>query len=152
MIKNIFDKEVSEELFSRINAIQQTQKPLWGKMSADQMFAHCSVAYTMAYEPEKFKKPNFLMKGLMKLMIKNLVVSEKPYKKNGHTAPDFLITESKDFEKEKAKLIENISKTQQLGFKHFDGKESLSFGKLTGQEWNNMFYKHIDHHLTQFGV
>ena len=33
-----------------------------------------------------------------------------------------------------------------------DGKESFSFGKLKAQEWNNMFAKHLNHHLEQFGV
>ncbi|MCJ8164098.1 hypothetical protein MKJ04_04535 [Pontibacter sp. E15-1] len=31
-------------------------------------------------------------------------------------------------------------------------QESHSFGRLSSQEWNNMFYKHLDHHLSQFGV
>ena len=43
-------------------------------------------------------------------------------------------------------------KTQELGEAHFEGKESHSFGPLNKTEWNNMFYKHADHHLTQFGV
>ena len=34
----------------------------------------------------------------------------------------------------------------------YEGKESASFGVLTAQEWSNQFYKHMDHHLTQFGV
>ncbi len=51
------------------------------------------------------------------------------------TSPDFKITHSKDFE------AEHLVKT-----------ESLSFRMLTKNEWNNMFYKHLDHYLTQFGV
>jgi hypothetical protein len=45
-----------------------------------------------------------------------------------------------------------MNKTQNLGENHFDGKESHSFGKLLKGEWNNLFYKHLDHHLRQFGV
>ena len=45
-----------------------------------------------------------------------------------------------------------IVKTQFLGASHFEGKESHSFGNLTSSEWNNMFYKHLNHHLEQFGV
>ena len=45
-----------------------------------------------------------------------------------------------------------ITKTQELGEQYFDGKESHSFGNLTSNEWNNLFYKHLEHHLTQFGV
>jgi hypothetical protein len=78
--------------------------------------------------------------------------NEKPYKKNSQTAPEFLVKADKDFNKEKQRLINYINKTQQLGENYFEGKESHSFGKLTSVEWNNMFYKHLDHHLTQFGV
>lgn len=63
-----------------------------------------------------------------------------------------MITDQKDFEKEKSKLIGYIKQTQEEGADSFDGKESHSFGVLNKAEWNNMFYKHLDHHLTQFGV
>ena len=62
------------------------------------------------------------------------------------------MTETKDFETEKERLVVFLRNTQQLGEDYFDGKESHSFGKLSKEEWNNMFYKHIDHHLSQFGV
>jgi hypothetical protein len=45
-----------------------------------------------------------------------------------------------------------MKKTQGLGEAHFDGKDSHSFGNLSKSQWNTMFYKHLDHHLTQFGV
>ena len=63
-----------------------------------------------------------------------------------------IIKETKDFEVEKQRLINYIVKTQQLGENYFDNKESHSFGKLSKIEWNNMFYKHLNHHLTQFGA
>jgi hypothetical protein len=88
----------------------------------------------------------------MKTFVKNLVVNEKPYRKNLRTAPAFLITDRREFQYEKDRLIEFIKRTQELGANHFEDKENLSFGKLTSQEWNNMFYKHLDHHLSQFGV
>jgi hypothetical protein len=34
---------------------------------------------------------------------------------------------------------------------HFDGMESLSSGRLTIQQWNTLFAKHLEHHLGQFG-
>ena len=80
------------------------------------------------------------------------MVNGIPYKKNIQTAPEFIIKDSKNFDLEKNRLIDYLIKTQQLGGDYFDGKESNSFGKLTKQEWNNLFYKHLDHHLTQFGV
>ncbi len=68
------------------------------------------------------------------------------------SAPQFIITDQKEFNTEKNRLINFILKTQELGDTYFEGKESLSFGNLTSKEWNNMFAKHLDHHFGQFGV
>ena len=150
-LPNIFNKEVSEDMISRINKLTNSTQPLWGKMPVTKMLAHCCVSYEYVYE-NKFKKPNGFMKALLKLFVKNNVVNETPYKKNGSTGPDFIISDERDFEKEKQRLIGYIRKTQELGGNYFEGKESHSFGKLTQEEWNNMFQKHLDHHLKQFGV
>ena len=69
-----------------------------------------------------------------------------------NVAYDIVITDERDFEKEKALFIENVKKTQELGASHFEGKKSPSFGKLTSAEWSNQFYKHMDHHFRQFGI
>ena len=150
-MKNIFEKNISNEVIERINRLTPESKPQWGKMSADQMLAHCNVTYEFVFD-NKHKKPSGFKKLMLKTFVKNAVVSEKPYKKNGPTAPEFLIKNEKNFETEKNRLIVYITKTQELGDNYFDNKESHSFGKLTKTEWSNMFYKHLDHHLNQFGV
>ncbi|WP_316797015.1 DUF1569 domain-containing protein [Pedobacter agri] len=150
-MKNIFQSAVTSEVIERINKLNPATPQLWGKMNVSQMLAHCNVSYELVYD-DKHPKPNALMKLIMKAFIKKIVVSEKPYKRNSQTAPSFIITDEKEFEKEKSRLIEFLNRTKELGENYFDGKESHSFGKLTKTEWNNMFYKHLDHHLSQFGV
>jgi len=150
-MKNIFTKEVTDEIIGRINNLTTETQPKWGKMNVAQMMAHCSVSYETVFT-DKHLKPNAVAKFFIKLFVKNQVVSEKPYPKNGRTAPYFLVTDERNFENEKNQLISYIQKTQELGETHFDGKESHSFGKLNKEEWNNLFYKHIIHHLNQFGV
>ncbi len=150
-LPDIFSKNVSDEVIQRINNLSATAQPKWGKMSVGQMMAHCNVTYEMVYE-NKHPAPKGFMKLMLKLLVKNLVVSEKPYKHNSRTAPAFLITSEKDFNAEKSRLINYITKTQQQGGDSFNNKSSLSFGPLSTTEWNNMFYKHLNHHLTQFGV
>ena len=150
-MKNIFSLEVTDEVISRIESLTPETKPSWGKMSVSQMLAHCNVTYKMAFSKSK-KRPKFLTRLVLKFVVRPMVVSEKPFSKNGKTAPQFLVTDDKNFDEEKSKLIENIRKVQELGSDYFDGKESITLGKLKSQEWNNMFYKHLDHHLTQFGV
>ncbi|MES2725647.1 MAG: DUF1569 domain-containing protein [Bacteroidota bacterium] len=150
-MKNVFNPNDSAELISRIEKLNANTKANWGKMSVAQMLAHCNVTYELIYD-NKHPKPNAFKKFILKAFIKNLVVSEKPYKKSSPTATEFVIKDEKNFEEEKSRLTNHIKKTQELGEAYFDNKESHSFGPLTKTEWNNMFYKHLDHHLTQFGV
>lgn len=150
-LPNIFSNDVSTQLIQRINHLTPGTQPAWGKMSVAQMLAHCNVTYEMIYD-NIHKPPNAFMKFILKALIKNKVVSETSYKHNSQTAPPFIMKETKDFEAEKNRLINYITKTQQLGTSYFNNKESHSFGPLTTTEWNNMLYKHLDHHLVQFGV
>ena len=150
-MKNIFDPTVTQELIDRINQLKPESPALWGKMTVDQMLAHCCVAYEMAFT-NKHPKPNAFMRILLKAFVKNGVVNEVPYKRNIRTAPQFIISDRKNFDEEKDRLIKYLEHTLSLGRDHFEGKESISFGKMTSTEWNNQFYKHLDHHLTQFGV
>ena len=149
-MKNIFCTEDCSELTNRINQLTPDSKALWGKMNVAQMLAHCNVAYEMAYE-NIHPKPNAFIRLILKLLVKNSVV-EKPYPKNSHTAPQFIIKDDRDFDIERYRLIVYLNKTHELGESNFEGKESLSFGKLSAVEWNNMFVKHLDHYLNQFGV
>lgn len=150
-MKNIFDKTVIDKVIERINELNSNSEPKWGKMSVGQMLAHCCVTYEFIYD-NKYPKPKGFKKWMLKTFVKKIVTNEKPYKRNGRTAPEFLITSEKEFNTEKDRLTSYILKTQELGTDYFHQKESHSFGKLNSNEWNNMFYKHLDHHLNQFGV
>ena len=151
-MKNVFDLNTTEEIVNRINKLSPTSQALWGKMTVAQMLAHCNVIYELVYEEDKHKKPNAFMRFIMKTFVKKVVVGDAQFKQSLRTAPMFIIKDDKNFESEKERLIGHISKTQSLGGAHFDQKESHSFGVLSLHEWNNMFYKHLDHHLNQFSV
>ncbi len=151
ILPNIFTKAISDNIINRINQLTPGTQAIWGKMNVAQMLAHCNVTYEMVYE-DKHPKPNFFMKLILKAFVKKVVTDDAPYKHSLKTAPAFIIQDERAFEIEKNRLINYINKTQQLGEVSFDNKVSHSFGKLTKVEWNNMFYKHLDHHLSQFGV
>ncbi len=151
-MQNVFNAKDAQIYIDRINRLSPDSQRKWGKMTVDQMLAHCNVTYEMVFEPAKHKKAGFIAKMIMRKFVKPKVVNEMPYKQNLPTGPMFRIESTKDFNAEKKRLIGFIQKTQQLGADAFDGKESHSFGKLTAQEWNNMFAKHLNHHLEQFGV
>jgi hypothetical protein len=150
-LPSIYSEEICASIIARIEQLNPSTPALWGKMDVAQMLAHCNVTYEMLYE-DKHKRPNALVRFLLRLLVKPTVTNEKSYKKNTQTAPAFLIADKKQFEAEKTRLIAYILRTQQLGASHFEGLASNSFGSLTSKEWNNLFYKHLDHHLSQFSV
>lgn len=138
-------------LIERLNSLTPSTQPVWGKMDVARMLAHVNVSYEMAYE-NIHPKPNIVARFLLRTFVKSTIVGDKPYKKDSPTAPAFKIVEARDFEREKQRLVDHLQKTQGLGASYFEGKESLSLGALTAKEWDTMFYKHIDHHFSQFGV
>ena len=151
-MQNVFDAKDAQEYINRINNLTPETPRKWGKMSVDQVLAHLNVAYDLTFTPEKFPKPSFIAKFLLSRFVKPKITNEIPYKQSLPTSPAFIIADERNFEEEKAKLIGNIQRVQQLGREAFEGKENINFGKMTAQCWNNMFAKHLNHHLDQFGV
>lgn len=150
-LPNIFTKDVTDGIIDRLHKLTPETKALWGKMQVAQMLAHCNVTYEMIFE-DTHAQPNAFLKFILKTLVKKKVVSDTPFEHNSRTAPQFIIQDTKDFIIEKERLIGYIQKVQTLGESYFNNKESHSFGPLSTLEWNNMFYKHLHHHLTQFGV
>ncbi len=148
---NYFSASETEKIIYRINQLTAGTPAKWGKMNVAQMLAHCCVSYEMVYT-DKHKAPPAFVKFMLKLMVKKTVVGNAPYKKNSGTAPAFLIKDSKEFETEKARLIGFINQSLKDGKAFFTNKESHSFGVLSMDEWSTLFHKHLDHHLSQFGV
>lgn len=68
------------------------------------------------------------------------------------TIPDILITSQKDFETEKENLKEKLIIFQKKGPTACTERPHPFFGKLTPEQWGKGIYKHLDHHLQQFGV
>jgi hypothetical protein len=148
---SVYESDVLDSIFERLDKLSATTVPQWGKMNAGQMLAHLNISYDITYGKMTVKN-NFLMKMMLKIFVKPTVVGDKPYQKNSRTAPYFIIANDRDFEVEKSKLVAYMKQMQKEGATKFEGKESPSFGAMTAQEWSNQYYKHLEHHFTQFGI
>lgn len=148
---NIYNPSEAEKIISRLDQLSPITQRRWGKMNVSQMLAHCCVSYEQAFG-ENTLAPNMMMRIIMKTFFKGTMTNEVPYKPNLPTAPAFVIVDQRDFQKERNRLSGYIRKMAALGESYFDGKHQLTLGKLNAKEWNNLMYKHIDHHLRQFGV
>ena len=95
-MKNVFNETDAAAIIGRINNLTPETHPIWGTMNVAQMLAHCNVTYEMAFE-DKHAKPNPVIKFILKLLVKPTVVNEIPYKRNGKTAPAFIIKDTRKY-------------------------------------------------------
>ncbi len=137
-------------LIERIDRLTADSKPLWGKMNAAQMLLHCQKPLDVAEGTLPLKQG--LIGFLFGKMAKNDFLKRSEFKKNLPTAPSFKIVSETDFGSEKEILIKQIIKFREEGPSAIKNKKHPFFGEMTDEEWGVLGYKHLDHHLRQFGV
>jgi len=151
-MKNLFDATVANQVKARLAQLEPQSERRWGKMTAAQMLAHCSASMQWAVGevvPEKGALPVRLMGRLIKPMVFR---NEEPFRKNSPTAPSLVVTGERDLDKERDRLAGLIDKFAAGGAAGCTKNPHSFFGKLTPEEWAILTYKHLDHHLRQFGV
>ena len=147
-VKNLFDASVKHEMIERINKLTQDSKAVWGKMNVAQMLAHVQKPIEIALGTHQ-PKGSFLLR-LIGPLFKSKLWDEKPYKKSLPTDPTFVMTGvDKGFEKEKKQLLEMVNRFTETSI---ESDQHPIFGKLTKENWSKATWKHLDHHLKQFGV
>ena len=146
-MKSLFETESLAEIKNRLNSLTPATERKWGKMDIGQMLNHCQQPLNVSLGKSNLKKQYFPLAFLFKKSLYN----DKPWKQSLPTAKSFKINEKKDFKTEKVILEKLIDE--------FHEKKSETqwephplFGKFTPQQWGQMQYKHLDHHLKQFGV
>ncbi len=151
-MKNLFDVTAANELKARLGNLGPQSERLWGKMTAAQMLAHCSVGMQWALGevvPDKGMLPALLIGKLVKRMV---LRNEDPLRKNTPTAKSLVITDERDLGRERTRLSGLIDKFAAGGPAGCTKNPHSFFGKMTPDEWSRLMYKHVDHHLRQFGV
>lgn len=148
-MNNLFNKIDVEGVLNRLDKLTPTSQPQWGKMNASQMLAHLNIALEIAMG-KSFPKRVFIGR-LIGRFAKAKVLSN-PMKKNLPTSKEFIIVDTPDFEQQKAKAQELIKLFYEGGAEKCTTHPHPFFGKLIPKEWAILQWKHIDHHLRQFGV
>jgi len=149
-MKNLFDPSAAEEILSRFDKLQPDSKALWGKMNVAQMLAHIQVPTQVALGDRKLKQS---LPGLLFGRIaKKKLLSEKPFPTSLPTDPSFLMKGDHDFQTEKQKALALLNRLAAGGESALTKNTHPFFGKMTADEWGILTWKHMDHHLRQFGV
>ena len=148
--KNLFEQETVDDVISRIDKLQPTSQRQWGKMDVAQMMAHCSI--TMDIASGSLNLPRLFIGRLIGPFARSIYINEKPFSKNGPTGKELVVAAPRDFTREREQLKLKIRQFSEGGEVRCTRHPHPFFGPLTPRAWSRGMYKHLDHHLRQFGV
>lgn len=150
-MKSIFNPTDNREIIDRINQLSPITLSQWGKMTVSQMLLHCQQIIKVAHGTLELKPNKFLVFFFGKSAKKKLM-EPQPFGKGMPTAKEFKISHEPDFETAKAELIALVETFSKEGYSCIKNMKHPFFGEMTIEEWDTLQYKHLDHHLKQFGV
>ena len=148
--RNLYDADVYQEVMERIGRLEPTSTPNWGTMTVAQMLSHCAEVQATYNGKDNLTIPWYFYP--LRPLVRRTIFGMQPYPKSGPTLGAYRQTTDKDFESEKAYLLETLNtfvtmdKTKAAELPH------PFFGKLSLEDKGWAMYKHLSHHLDQFGV
>jgi hypothetical protein len=147
-MKSIWETGARRELQTRFGALKPDARPAWGRMNAPKMVTHVADSLRMALG-ELACSPK--ASPLRYTPIKQLVIYVLPWPKGVPTAPELLARAPASWATDVADLNGLI---ERLGSRGPAGPFGVhpAFGRLTGRTWGALMYRHMNHHLTQFGA
>ena len=146
---------LKNEYIPIIQNADNSAQPKWGKMNFQQMLEHVAAFFKVSTHKLKFdlvSPPEHMPK------LKDFLMSDKQFRENTK-APTSIIGEE-PFPVHYASPEEAVAKLEKEVnyFFHFYETNSGAtavhpvFGELNFEEWVRLHYKHVTHHLRQFGL
>ena len=150
MNKNLLNKTASDSIIARAETLKVDNAPVWGEMNATEMLLHCNLCNKQILEEGRGNKKTTLKQFLLRILalyiapsFKKGIASEKRNDTKG-------LIDSSCFDAQKKEFIHIIKQfpynNQPLTLTH------PAFGNISTTKWGIAAYKHMDHHLRQFGV
>jgi hypothetical protein len=150
-MKNLFEPQTVAEVQTRISKLQPDSQPMWGGMNAAQAAAHCSGGLEWAVGDTV--PPSMFFGRMVGKIIKPMVFKDDaPMRRNSPTAKSLVIADQRELSLEQERLSGLIDRFVANGSAGCTAAPHSFFGRLTPDEWAILMYKHVDHHLRQFGV
>ena len=148
---NLFQAATAGQIKLRVQHLSPDSPRLWGRMSPAQMLAHCSASLQMA--AGEIRPRRALIGRIIGPAIKRVIVrDDEPFRRNSPTAKELVMTGEWNFEAERDRLSGLIDRFVAAGPTRCTTHPHAFFGPLTPDEWAILMYKHLDHHLRQFGA
>lgn len=149
-MKNLFEAPSATEIKRRTETLRPNSEGQWGAMNVAQMLAHCSawmeMAAGLALPPRSF------IGRIFGKMAKKSILGKEPIRRNMPTDKSLIIEGEKNFAAEQQRLLGWVDRFSKGGPEQCTTHPHSFFGSMTPIEWAIMGYKHLDHHLRQFGA
>ncbi len=150
-MKNLFEAATADEVKARTGRLRQDSERQWGKMNAAQAVAHCAASMEMAVG-DRLPERMFLGRVIGGFIRPMLLGNDDPMRRNSPTMPGLVVSDERQLEPERARLCALIDRFAAGGPQGCTTHPHSFFGRLNPQEWAILMYKHLDHHLRQFGA
>jgi hypothetical protein len=150
IMRNLYEPDAVEELKRRVALLQRDSPRQWGKMTPGQALAHYSAQMEMTLG-QTFPQRS-LMGRLLGRFAKAKMLGRSPLQKNMPTDELFIINDERDLDGERERLVRLVDQFVAGGASTCTTHPHSFLGQMTPLEWATLMYKHLDHHLRQFGV
>lgn len=148
-MQTLFDPAGRKAITDRLAALPPTAIRQWGKMDVAQMLAHCANALEVG-TGDRPRKQAFIGK-IFAPFVRASLLGDKPFSRNSPTDPTFVITDPREFAREKQRLLDLVARFCAQGPSSAGKQVHSFFGRISGDQWGVLMHKHLDHHLGQFG-
>jgi hypothetical protein len=150
-MKNPFEPSKVKEVKERMAILTPQSQQQWGKMNPAQAVAHCAAGLEMALGDRT--PPRLILGRIIGGIIKLKVLgNDLPLRRNSPTVKGLVVQDERDLERERERLSGLIDRFSAAGPAGCTAHPHSFFGRLTPDEGAVLMYKHLDHHLRQFGV
>jgi len=148
---NLYEPATAARVKERITALRHDSQRQWGKMTPAQALAHFSES--MLWAVGDVHPARMFVGRILGGLVKSKVLAEhEPMRKNSPTAKSLIIADDRDLPTEQKRLCELIDRFAAAGPSGCTTHPHSFFGPLKPDEWAILMYKHLDHHLRQFGA
>ena len=147
---NLYDNTAVNRVKERIANLRHDSQRQWGKMTPAQAVAHCSQA--MEWAVGDVKPPRMFVGRLLGRLVKSKAISDQPMPQIHPPRRSLVIADDRDLAAEQKRLCGLIDRFAAAGPAGCTTHPHSFFGSLTSEEWSALMYKHLDHHLRQFGA
>ena len=146
-MKTLFDQAARGGLLTRLERVTAESRPRWGRMNAEQMLTHLVEAMRMALG-EFPTRPKKMLTRIPPF--RQLFVYWLPWPKGAPTARELLPSSSRAIDDSKRELVRLVNVLGERATQK-EWPDHPVFGKLSSRGWGVLGWRHIDHHLRQFG-